>query len=161
MWCIPRLDGEYVARMENVLDLYAEAPILAGRWSTATRAPVQLIGRVRQPMPAEPGQFERYDCEVPPQRHRQSLRLRRRAFGCSLGKRLFEGRIHRPSLGFTARTADRHPQRRKGPATSSAPSLHRHLCCDSSASSGGRLLYPQSQCEHKQPRHAQLLLIVD
>jgi hypothetical protein len=26
MWCIPHVDGEYVARMENVLDLYAEAP---------------------------------------------------------------------------------------------------------------------------------------
>src|ERR1700746_370784 len=25
MWCIPRVDGEYVARMEDVLDLYAEA----------------------------------------------------------------------------------------------------------------------------------------
>ena len=26
MWCIPQVDGEYVARMEDVLDLYAEAP---------------------------------------------------------------------------------------------------------------------------------------
>jgi transposase len=26
MWCIPKVDGEYVARMEDVLDLYAEAP---------------------------------------------------------------------------------------------------------------------------------------
>ena len=26
MWCIPYVDGEYVARMEDVLDLYAEAP---------------------------------------------------------------------------------------------------------------------------------------
>src|SRR5450631_3899312 len=26
MWCIPLVDGEYVARMEDVLDLYAEAP---------------------------------------------------------------------------------------------------------------------------------------
>jgi transposase len=25
MWCIPQVDGEYVARMEDVLDLYAEA----------------------------------------------------------------------------------------------------------------------------------------
>jgi hypothetical protein len=28
MWCIPQVDGEYVARMEDVLDLYAEAPDL-------------------------------------------------------------------------------------------------------------------------------------
>ena len=26
MWCIPQVDGSYVARMEDVLDLYAEAP---------------------------------------------------------------------------------------------------------------------------------------
>src|SRR5438132_4963216 len=26
MWCIPKVDGEYVARMEDVLDLYDEAP---------------------------------------------------------------------------------------------------------------------------------------
>ncbi len=25
MWCIPKIDGEYVARMEDALDLYAEA----------------------------------------------------------------------------------------------------------------------------------------
>lgn len=26
MWCSPKVDAEYVARMEDVLDLYAEAP---------------------------------------------------------------------------------------------------------------------------------------
>src|SRR4029078_1693261 len=26
MWCVPRVDGEYVARMEDVLDLYTDAP---------------------------------------------------------------------------------------------------------------------------------------
>src|SRR5208337_4684705 len=26
MWCIPKVDAEYVARMEDVLDLYAEQP---------------------------------------------------------------------------------------------------------------------------------------
>ena len=26
MWYIPQVDGEYVARMDDVLDLYAEAP---------------------------------------------------------------------------------------------------------------------------------------
>src|SRR6202166_3694941 len=30
MWCIPQIDGEYVARMEDVLDLYAEPPDPAG-----------------------------------------------------------------------------------------------------------------------------------
>lgn len=26
MWCIPKVDAEFVARMEDVLDLYAEEP---------------------------------------------------------------------------------------------------------------------------------------
>ena len=63
MWCIPRVDGEYVARMEDVLDLYAEAPDPRRPVVCFDESPVQLIGEVRQPIPAEPGQFERYDYE--------------------------------------------------------------------------------------------------
>ena len=63
MWCIPRVDGEYVARMEDVLDLYAEAPDSDRPVVCFDESPVQLIGEVRQPIPAEPGQLERYDCE--------------------------------------------------------------------------------------------------
>src|ERR1700704_2694261 len=63
MWCIPRVDGEYVARMEDVLDLYAEAPDPKRPVVCFDESPVQLIGEVRQPIPAEPGQLERYDCE--------------------------------------------------------------------------------------------------
>ena len=62
MWCIPRVDGEYVARMEDVLDLYAEAPDPKRPVVCFDESPVQLIGEVRQPIPAEP-QLERYDCE--------------------------------------------------------------------------------------------------
>ena len=78
MWCIPRVDGEYVARMEDVLDLYAEAPDPKRPVVCFDESPVQLIGEVRQPIPAEPGQLECYDCGVSPQRHRQSLRRPRR-----------------------------------------------------------------------------------
>ena len=63
MWCIPQVDGEYVARMEDVLDLYAEAPDTKRPVVCFDESPVQLIGEVRQPIPAEPGQLERYDCE--------------------------------------------------------------------------------------------------
>jgi len=37
MWCIPQVDGQYVARMEDVLDLYAEVPDPPRR-ATAMRA---------------------------------------------------------------------------------------------------------------------------
>ncbi|MGY3404840.1 transposase [Bradyrhizobium sp. GM5.1] len=63
MWCIPYVDGEYVARMEDVLDLYAEAPDPVRPLVCFDETPVQLIGEVRQPIPAEPGQRERYDYE--------------------------------------------------------------------------------------------------
>jgi DDE superfamily endonuclease len=63
MWCIPRVDGEYVARMEDVLDLYAEAPDPERPVVCFDATPVQLIGEVRQPIPAKPGQLERYDYE--------------------------------------------------------------------------------------------------
>ena len=63
MWCIPKVDGEYVARMEDVLDLYAEAPDPKRPVVCFDESPVQLIGEVRQPIPAEPGQLERYDYE--------------------------------------------------------------------------------------------------
>ena len=63
MWCVPRVDGEYVARMEDVLDLYAEAPDPTRPVVCFDESPIQLIGEVRQPIPAEPGQLERYDYE--------------------------------------------------------------------------------------------------
>ena len=63
MWCIPRIDGTYVARMEDVLDLYAETPDPKRPVVCFDESPTQLIGEVRQPIPAAPGQLERYDCE--------------------------------------------------------------------------------------------------
>jgi hypothetical protein len=63
MWCIPEVDGTYVARMEDVLDLYAEAPDPAHPVVCFDESPTQLIGETRQSIPAEPGKPERYDCE--------------------------------------------------------------------------------------------------
>jgi len=63
MWCIPKVDADYVARMEDVLDLYAEAPDPKRPVVCFDESPTQLIGEVRAPIPAEPGRPERYDCE--------------------------------------------------------------------------------------------------
>jgi len=63
MWCIPHVDGGYVARMEDVLDLYAEEADLKRPVICFDESPIQLIGEVRQPIPPAPGQPERYDCE--------------------------------------------------------------------------------------------------
>src|SRR5215471_16444804 len=48
MWCIPQVDAEYVARMEDVLDLYAEAPDPKRPVVCFDESPTQLIGEVRR-----------------------------------------------------------------------------------------------------------------
>jgi len=63
MWCIPQVDAEYVARMEAVLDLYAEEPDPTRPVVCLDESPLQLIGEARLPIPAAPGQPERYDYE--------------------------------------------------------------------------------------------------
>lgn len=63
MWCIPKVDAEYVARMEDVLDLYGEEPDPRRPVVCFDESPNQLIGEVRAPIPAKPGQPERYDYE--------------------------------------------------------------------------------------------------
>src|SRR3954471_7078634 len=50
MWCVPKIDGAYVARMEDVLDLYAEPPDPARPVVCLDESPVQLIGEVREPI---------------------------------------------------------------------------------------------------------------
>jgi hypothetical protein len=61
MWCIPRVDGEFVARMEDVLDLYAEAPDPKRPVVCFDESPTRLTGEVRQRLPPEPGRVERFD----------------------------------------------------------------------------------------------------
>ena len=63
MWCIPQVDADYVARMEDVLDLCSEAPDPERPVVCFDESPIQLIGEVRRPIPPQPGQIERYHCE--------------------------------------------------------------------------------------------------
>lgn len=63
MWCIPEINGEFVARMEDVLELYAEAPDPRRPVVCFDETPRQLIGEERVPIPAEPGKPRRVDYE--------------------------------------------------------------------------------------------------
>ncbi len=63
MWCIPKVDAAYVACMEDVLDLYNEPPDPKRPVICFDESPTQLIGEVREPIPAAPGRLQRYDCE--------------------------------------------------------------------------------------------------
>ena len=63
MWCVPKIDAEYVARMEDVLALYAEPPDPKRPVVCFDETPRQLIGEARVPVRAEPGKRARFDYE--------------------------------------------------------------------------------------------------
>ena len=167
MWCIPQIDGTYVARMEDVLDLGAcpragqrpdpgaEAPDPKRPVVCFDESPTQLIGEVRQPIPAAPGQLERYDCEY---RRNGTLNLfvfldahrpwrkvkslpRRRPGSPTIGRdatsptacaRLPMSIIHKPNRSASSSITSRPIP----PARSMKPSRHRRLdgCCAGSSS---------------------------
>jgi transposase len=63
MWCIPKVDAEFVARMEDVLELYVEAPNEQRPVVCFDETPRQLIGESRVPVVAKPGKPARFDYE--------------------------------------------------------------------------------------------------
>jgi transposase len=63
MWCIPKLDAQFVAKMEHVLDLYSrpfepKQPVV-----NFDEAMKQLVAETRPALPVAPGRPERYDHE--------------------------------------------------------------------------------------------------
>lgn len=63
MWCISALTPEYVARMEDVLELYAQAPDPRQPVVCFDETPRQLIGETRVPIARAPGKPARFDFE--------------------------------------------------------------------------------------------------
>jgi transposase len=58
MWCVPKINSEYVARMEDVLDLYAEPADPTHPVVCFDESPTQLIGEVAAPEPPAPARPE-------------------------------------------------------------------------------------------------------
>lgn len=63
MWCIPKLDADYVAQMEHVLDLYSEPANPAKPVVNFDEALKQLVADTRKSKPMKPGQPEKQDYE--------------------------------------------------------------------------------------------------
>lgn len=64
MWCIPpKGDGRFVARMEEVLDVYARPLDPLRPVVCMDEQPKQLISETRAPIPMSPGAVERVDHE--------------------------------------------------------------------------------------------------
>jgi hypothetical protein len=62
-WCIPAVDAQFVALMEDLLDLYEEPYDEKRPTVTFEETSKQLLAEVRQPLPPKPGQAERFDDE--------------------------------------------------------------------------------------------------
>jgi len=63
MWCIPAVDAEFVMRMEDVLDLYAEPSDLRHPVVCFDETPIQLIAETRVPIRCQPGKTHCVDYE--------------------------------------------------------------------------------------------------
>ena len=63
MWCIPKVDVNFVAQMEDVLELYAEPPNKKFPVVCFDESPRQLIGESRVPVAPKPGRPARFDYE--------------------------------------------------------------------------------------------------
>ena len=65
MWCIPpHADCEFVAAMEDVLEVYKRAHDPRRPVVCVDEASKQLVGEIRSPLPPAPGGVAaRYDCE--------------------------------------------------------------------------------------------------
>ena len=81
MWCVPRMDAEYVARMEDVLELYTPPPAPGTAVVCVDETPRQLIGRGAGDAPGGPRPARSERLRIPPQWHRE---------------RVCRGRCHRP-----------------------------------------------------------------
>jgi hypothetical protein len=62
-WCIPSVGPDFVWRMEDVLDLYAEPLDPQCPQVCFDERPCQLLGEVLAPMEAKPGRVKRVDHE--------------------------------------------------------------------------------------------------
>ena len=64
MWCIPpHADCEFVAAMEDVLDVYKRPADPRRPLVCMDEASKQLVGEIRVPLPPTPGRAARHDCE--------------------------------------------------------------------------------------------------
>ena len=62
-WGLPKVSGEFVACMEDVVDLSAEPYDPKRPTVTFEETSKQLLGEPRQPLPVQPGRPVRYDYE--------------------------------------------------------------------------------------------------
>ena len=100
MWCVPKIDAEYVARMEDVLDLYRHPPAAGTAVVGVDESPRQLIGEVRLSTPGGAGPSGAAGLRVPPQR----LLVGRAAFHHERSQRMRDGTLETASAYSTVQS---------------------------------------------------------
>jgi hypothetical protein len=156
MWCVPRIDGEFVARMENVLELYARPYRLSEPVVCLDERPVQLLDPARADVPMRSGRPRRSDYEY--------VREGTANIFCIVepltGRRLTYASANRTGRAFTRaleRIARRYPRARKihlvmdNLSTHSATSVKATL-----GAKQGKRLWRRFQVHHT-PKHASWL----
>ena len=63
MWGIGEINGEYLARLEDVLPLYSQPVEESRPLVCCDEKPVQLLGDVVAPLPLQEGKIARQDYE--------------------------------------------------------------------------------------------------
>ncbi len=59
MWCIPRVDREFLVRMEDVISLYVRPTATSMPIVCFDETPIQFLDDLRVPVPPRPGRFRR------------------------------------------------------------------------------------------------------
>lgn len=160
MWCVPEINAEFVARMEDVLELYARPYRSREPVVCLDERPVQLLDPARPDVPMRPGRTRRSDCEY--------VREGTANIFCIIepltGRRLTYASANRTGRAFTRaleRIARRYPGVRKihlvmdNLSTHSASSLKATL-----GERAGERLWRRFEVHHT-PKHASWLDVAE
>lgn len=95
-WCIGKVDGQYLANMEDVLTLYAQEPTAGRARICFDERPCQLLGEVVAPLAMKSGKPEKQDYEYT----RQGTAVILLAYDIDTGQRYVQVRKQRTKKDY-------------------------------------------------------------
>jgi hypothetical protein len=160
MWCVPEIDSEFVARMEDVLELYARPYRRREPVVCLDERPVQLLDPSRADRPMRPGRPRRRDYEYVREGTANVFCIVEPLTGC----RLTYASANRTGQAFTRaleRIARRYPQARKIHLVMDNLSTHSATCVQTTlGAKNGHRLWRRFQV-HNTPKHASWLNVAE
>jgi hypothetical protein len=95
-WCIGKIDGQYLANMEDVLELYAQQPAAGKARICFDERPCQLLGEVVAPLAMKAEKLEKQDYEYT----RQGTAVILLAYDIDTGQRYVQVRKQRTKKDY-------------------------------------------------------------